>query len=203
MSILAEEAFRASRFLARNIIPNPDFSNGTSGWTFVSGLVANVENNELIITNMGATGPHKVYRNTTSPAGNVKYLAVEMKSSSSADGIRIGNTENSKRHSGSGDWEKLSLVGTGSMAIRILDSSRTGDVSSDPVRIRRVMCLDLTALFGAGREPSREQMDELLGQFSDAWFKGARNLFNAKYFMQMYLAKIRELENAIASIGGS
>ena len=202
MGILAEEALRASRFLVHNILTNPDFSDGTNGWTRVAGLQWSVDGDELVVTDMGTTGPHKVYRNTGSPSGNIKYLTVEMKSDSSQDGIRIGGTANIKRHSGSGQFERLSLIGSGSESIRILDSSRNGDISASPVRLRRALVIDLTATFGAGNEPSHEDMDALLEQFPDAWFKGARNVFNAKYFMRMYFAKMRELENAITAIGG-
>ena len=204
MSMLAAQAFAASRFPAKNLLTNPDFSSGTSGWSLVSGLQQTISDNEMIITNLGNAGPHKVYRNTTpSPSENIKYLAVEMQTDSPQDGIRLGNTGYIQRHSGSGQYERLSLVGTGTNAIRILDSNRNGDISGSPVRLRRALLIDLTALFGAGNEPTREQMDELLMQFPNSWFKGVRNLFNAKHFMTMYFKKITELETAIAALGGS
>ncbi|MBT2215826.1 hypothetical protein KK120_08690 [Virgibacillus dakarensis] len=68
--------------------------------------------------------------------------------------------------------------------------------------IKNIIVLDLTKLFGTGNEPTAEQMNRVLEQFTDSWFDGTKNVFSAQHFMSMYFKKMTELDNAITNLGG-
>ena len=43
------------------------------------------------------------------------------------------------------------------------------------MEIQRVLYLDLTAIFGAGNEPTAVEMDALLTKYPNSWFNGTVN----------------------------
>jgi hypothetical protein len=59
------------------------------------------------------------------------------------------------------------------------------------MEVQYVVVLNLTATFGAGNEPTVEQMDKILARFPNNWFDGTKNLFLAKWAM----AELRRLDN--------
>ena len=139
-----------------NIAPNGNFVDTSNYTTIGSGFAWSVLNNEGIITNLSSSGSgFKLY---TAPQFSVilghKYYAREwMKSNSSSDGIATTAPVYgafSKNHSGSGNYELLSLIATatatGTDSIRVLNTTRTGDISANPVKIKEFMSFDLTAL---------------------------------------------------------
>ena len=42
----------------------------------------------------------------------------------------------------------------------------------DTVKFRNILAIDLTTAFGAGNEPTKEQMDAILSQFPNSYFNG-------------------------------
>ena len=43
-------------------------------------------------------------------------------------------------------------------------------------RIKQLLVIDLTATFGAGKEPTRDQMDKLLSVYPNSWFNGTSEI---------------------------
>ncbi len=67
-------------------------------------------------------------------------------------------------HSGSGDWEFLSVVYEKSipdedLLIAVCD---TADADWTPVSVKTMRCYDLTEIYGAGQEPSKDMLDTQL-----------------------------------------
>jgi hypothetical protein len=115
------------------------------------------------------------FQNVLITPGHKYYFAEYMKSNYSADGMWLVDADpNSSMekvfHDGSGNYKLLSLVfnpsGTNVM-IRILDTTRGGDISVNPVKIKQVMAIDLTETFGAGYEPTQKWCDENLPFVAD------------------------------------
>lgn len=175
-------------YKAVNLLRNNRFTS-TNGWSTVgNGFTWSVADNEATITNMGtAASGWKLYQYPTTIVGHVYYLVAWVQTNSTSDGISMNGTVN-KYHSGSGNYERLSIRFTcnnSRFEVRALHSTRTGDVSSSPVKTRYVMFIDLTATFGAGHEPTQTECDVLfLEYFSD-------------YRYVYYEDKVRMLENLV------
>lgn len=156
-SIWSDRSKARTSYSYSNLFSNGNFAN-TNDWTTIGGTFAwSVLNNVAIITNLGASASaYKLYAaNATTPnyiSGHKYYFRAWMKSNSSSDGINassnLGNI--TKNHTGSGNWEFLSVVATASADgvddYRILNTTRTGDISANPIEIKEGMAIDLTAL---------------------------------------------------------
>jgi hypothetical protein len=57
---------------------------------------------------------------------------------------------------------------------RVLQTARTGDITATPVKVKNVILIDLTATFGAGKEPTLAEMDRLMARFPNSWFDGVK-----------------------------
>jgi len=68
---------------------------------------------------------------------------------------------------------------------------KCGGLRDKVSRIEEILCIDLTAAFGVGNEPTVEEMDELMTYFPDGWFDGTVNLPTMTYLLkqQTQLAK--------------
>ena len=174
-----------TEFEMKNGVVNGDFSNGTTGWevSTITGAVAAVANNEITLTALATqtTEIKLVYKIPTS-INNKLYLAATMLSNSNADAVWLLDTTTPNSitrlsHSGSGAYERLSKIITATnitMEFRLLDTSRSGDISSSPVKLKYATVIDLTAAFGAGKEPTLAEMDRLMARFSNSWFDGVK-----------------------------
>ncbi|WP_434351029.1 hypothetical protein [Trichococcus flocculiformis] len=181
-----------------NLVTNGDFSNGTADWLIGDGVTKTVVNNEVTITSL-ATSTSEVFRNIANlVVGNKYYSSVEMSSGSYGtectwlvDTGGVAKTTDRIFHSGSNVYQRLSgitLATNAIMTFRILDSSRSGDISASPIKLRRVILIDLTATFGKGNEPTAEQMDGIMGKFTNSWFDGTKNLFRANAALNKLMA---------------
>ncbi len=189
-----------------NLITNGDFSNGLTGWTKGSGTAATVVNGELVVTALSAE-LYDMYQDSTAfkelpQATDVIYAAIDMLSNSNLDGIRYGANGALKRHSGSGEYERLSFVSIGSASLRILDTTRSGDISANPIKIKNVVFINLTATFGVESELSINEMNDIVTNFTPQWFEETDLLFSIKslYELQKNYSKFR-VSFETASIG--
>ena len=131
--------------------------------------VYHVENNEVIVTEF-STAQREIDVLLNTDPRHIYYSSVEMKSTNDRDALSTVGTSNLTPiyHSGSGEWETLSLTimtvdePIGIPSIRFLSSPRSGDYSDDPVRIRKPILINLTTIFGLGNEPTKEEMDEFI-----------------------------------------
>lgn len=94
-------------------------------------------------------------------AGKMYYVSAEVKTTSNK--VLFGASTFPVYHSGSGGWEILTnlITPTGGLYYQVRDTRSSG---WDPIEVRDPVLIDLTAVFGAGREPSKEYMDELLAK---------------------------------------
>ena len=142
--------------------------------TFGVGTESSVRNNEIIITSLAPT-QEQISVGLEPEEINVYYASGELQSNSNQDSVRsIGLSPNSSiSHSGDGKYMKYSFVitsnGASNNRFRYLSTTRTGSVIEGTLKIRNTMLINLTQVFGAGKEPSVELMDYLmngLGYFS-------------------------------------
>lgn len=154
-----------------NLITNGDFSAvGYDLWlTYGSGNIIRNENNRLTVyTTVGYTGAQYTI-NTIS--GHIYYFAVTITGDTN-DFINLNSSGGASKTMTTVGTERLSVVATANatnnypLIRRKVDSSGTNTYADNAV------LLDLTATFGAGKEPTAAQMDAMLAQYPNSWFNG-------------------------------
>lgn len=191
-------AFKATDVPAKNLIRNGDFSNGLSGWR---NFFVTIENKDGYIDFIGSsTSLSRIQVNNALTGVGMKYITALIKSNDV--GASIGNTTQVfVNHSGSGEWERLSIVNALTSFFPSLQDFR--EDKETPISAKQFMAINLTETFGVGNEPTKEQMDFILDNITNSWFDNTGNLFNAEVFMKLYFKEMNELKNAITSLGGS
>lgn len=207
-------AFKATNVPAQNLVSNGDFSNGTTGWvvslgaaqhniTVVDGVyqVTKTSDGSLlsVAQSGGVIGGHKYYL-----AGFIKGSSVM--NFTGNEFVYIPNTPGQGALGAvTTDWVRKSFIRiptNTSTSYKITLFSGINIPLGETLYTKNILMIDLTEVFGDGYEPTKEEMDFLIDRFPDAWFGGTRNLFNAKRIMQLYFKEIREIRNAITSLGG-
>lgn len=159
----------------QNLVANGNFANGTTGWTSPNATSFTVTSNEATFTATGQAG------NIQAPLsiGNVGdkiYVRAEVKATSNLVLLNNAGILATAFHSGSGQYEVLSSVFNstgGTTSIRVQDNRTSG---WNAISAKKFIEINLTAHFGAGKEPSKEEMDELLTLHYDGWFDGTSNV---------------------------
>ena len=147
-----------------NLVVNGDFSNGVSGWEPSSATIS-VDSNELTVTASASTGLCARIFTPNSIVGNKYYGHAKVKATSSLVQLRLGATP--QTHSGSGNYERLSVIHTAINTIHTANIQDTRTSGWNGIKVKEVFAIDLTALFGAGNEPTLAQCDYLFSQWHD------------------------------------
>lgn len=162
-----------------NLITNGNFAS-TSGWTS-TGASFTVSGNEVSF--LANSTSDTLTQNKSIVANHIYYFAIWAKASSSsvAVGMSYMTSGGTISHSGSAAYEFLSVRATASSTVSATVWALADNRSSgwNTVNVKYVSMIDLTAAFGAGNEPSKEQMDQLMAQFPEKWLNGTQT---AEYF---------------------
>ena len=166
-----------------NLVTNGDFSNGTTGWSGYSASVA-ASSNILTCTGSG----EYAYAGANSPnmtvyAGHKYYTAAYMSSSVAGKTLQLRVTGSNEIvfevFTAPADIFHLirgvaTYAATGAYNIipRVAFAS-TAEATGAIVKVKYVLAIDLTAAFGAGNEPTAEQMDAYLAAYPNSWFDGS------------------------------
>ena len=178
--------------MASNLVTNGDFSNGSVGWS-VNGGTMTVTNNEATITSTSLGGSVGPYRGPVPGRGNKMYVSGEIYPKySTLTMFGFNGGETISFYPTPNTWNRKSAVlkNNASSIVFYHMFSQGGYVITDTIRLRRLFTIDLTATFGAGNEPTVEQMDAIMAKFENSWFDGTKNLFQAK----ASLNKLMELD---------
>ena len=159
-----------------NMVVNGDFSGGDTGWGSASGS-RSVANNEMTYTITSLSGSARIEQvaDNTAP-GHIYYVrgSILPKFHTANTSLRIGNNSSSFTLAPN-QWNELSAVITASDNVRLRFYHPTTTASynvGDTVKFRNILAIDLTTAFGAGNEPTKEQMDAILSQFPNSYFNG-------------------------------
>ena len=159
-----------------NSVPNGDFSDSTSYWS-TNGTTLSVLNNELLVEPTSFTEAVGVYTSPpNSVIGNKYYCNIKFFPNASND-IKIGwNDSRETIPTTMNIWNTVSLISTriSSSAFVFYHDASSGYTTGDVFKIKEVAIIDLTATYGAGNEPSKEYMDELISKVG--WFDGIGNV---------------------------
>jgi hypothetical protein len=187
-----------SDLVLNNKITNGDFSDGTTGWsTLRLDTFTTLSNVATFIAN----SQFGAIRTASVTVGQIYYGRAIVKSTSNQVRLFIYAVGN-ESHSGSGNYETLSVRGE-CVESRVDSGFNIEDIRTsgfDEVYVKNNMLLDLTDIFGAGNEPTKEEMDTLIDLLG--WFDGELTL-TQKQLANWYLTMIRENRSAIIALGGS
>lgn len=194
--------------MGTNLVPNGDFSNGTTGWS-ASDSVNTVSANTLINTGNGAQTFPTAFADSAvqSAIGKKVYVCAQMRVTNAncssmqvmIDGATAGDNQTIFLNNPvQNTWYKISGVLTqpsnvsGVIRLKLIHQYADSATANGKVmESKYIIAIDLTNVFGAGNEPTAAQMDRLLTQFPNSWFNGTENLFLAKWA----LAELRRLDN--------
>jgi hypothetical protein len=157
---------------ATNIISNGDFSKGTAGWLGIDAVVDGIAE-KTATARYGAitkllTSQKSLY------AGHKLYVVSKFKASSNNVALSCNDGASIfASHSGSGNFEVKSLIKTVSSTPAQLTINVQDNNISDWQKfyVDYIFAVDLTATFGAGKEPTKEQCDQIFAN----WFDGTKS----------------------------
>jgi len=189
---------KADKLFATNLVTNGDFSNGTTGW-LSSNVALSSLGNELVATGNGGSAFSSVYQDTGVLAAVGKKVHFRSKAKitdgiastltqqltgSTGGGIPLGTINNpvlNTEYTFSNVFTlDSSILGTIRLFPYVANFGSTVAQNGSVVKVEYVSAVDLTAIFGAGKEPTVEQMDRLLSIYSNSWFNGTSEIYNIK-----------------------
>ncbi|MDX9739533.1 MAG: metallophosphoesterase [Candidatus Dojkabacteria bacterium] len=181
---------------ATNIANNSNIVSGIPGWSSIQGGQLSASNNVGTFTALAKYGR---FKNTfTCVIGQVYYAKAYVKTNSNLVGIS-GNYIEIIKHSGSGEFEELDLLytaQTNKKEFTIVDSRESG---YDAIQFTKPLIINLTETFGSGKEPTIEEMRNMLNKFEDGWFDGTAQLVTFKEWYDNYL-KLTPIINEVNSV---
>lgn len=150
-----------------NIISNSDFSNDTTSW-YANDSTFSVVSGEAVIK-ATKQGGHMSHNGISVIIGHKYYVKAKIKSTSNK--VRLTFHNGIAYHSGSGNYEDISLIYSPTVAtttVSILDERTTG---WDNCYVDYFVLIDLTESYGVGFEPTLEAMNGIMANLSNKWFK--------------------------------
>ena len=191
---------KASKLFATNLVTNGDFVD-TTGWTGAYGSIS-VSNNELTYTTATPSGSARINKPDKIPnfiSGNV-YYARFMAYSPISNSVRIylGDGFTEIKILTAGIWTPISGIKTVSTNTELgFYISTEGASVGDIRKYKYTSVINLTAIFGAGKEPTKEQMDWLLAQrYTNSWFNGTAELTSITDLLTLVNTKADKTQEA-------
>lgn len=191
-----------------NKIINGDFSNGTTGGDRTNGTIAVVDGVcEYTVT--GINSSSSISRKTIYNVieGHKYYCCSYLlpKYDDTLTRLSLTGVQIVLPNPIANQWNSLSAVITAAFSgtTSFNTNHSTGLYAvGDKIYIDNILCIDLTAAFGAGNEPTAAEMDTLLALFPNSWFDGTITL-TQKQILVWTLNLIRKNTNAIVALGGT
>ena len=203
-------AEKVQNFKIKNEVVNGDFSQGTTGWIGIGGLLS-VLNNTMQSTGNGwnpsiSIREDRVY--TILQNGRKEYARVRMRvRDNQAQYIRMrlyaGHSDTTINSPIQDQWYEASAIMTGNPTteaapyIRFQPNSSYADsatANGKVFEIEKPLIIKLTDVFGAGNEPTKEEMDRLVSIVPNQWWDGELDLTQQQY-VNWLLSFIREKAN--------
>lgn len=186
-----------------NLVTNGNFVDGTTGWAVgTSATIAVVETILSItatgsyaygstnyVTSLAAANGKKIYIRAKCKvtSANCTNIFVNMTGSTGGNVLYFSQTTPTQNtvYTVSG-ITTCDATMTGNINIEFRHSYADATTANGKVmEVQNVMAFDLTAIFGAGNEPTAAEMDAILAADGTSYWDGARNVLcnpNGKYF---------------------
>jgi hypothetical protein len=168
-----------------NLLTNGNFINGMVGWSSVSSSCT-ILGNAISVLPSAQWGGISFSSRFNTLANHVYYCSAIINSSSTLIkltlekmsspwtilGLKYVTIPNSSEHISFNATASTDLT---DVAFRANDGRATGWTAWT---FTNVLLIDLTAIFGAGKEPTAAQVDAMLAQYANSWFDGKAKLTN-------------------------
>jgi len=195
-----------------NLVSNGDFSDGTTGWGGSTSTLS-AENNILSDTCNGEfyagaayqskslDSTHKYFLRAKARVTNAVALSLRITMQTFATNIVVEQENPSEN-----EWYTLYGVHTpdeSANSVKVYQGYADSATANGKVmEVQEVLAIDLTETFGAGNEPTADEIETLIGIVPENWFDGVYKPTQIVMFNWL-LAMIRENTAAIAVLEGS
>lgn len=162
-----------------NIIRNGDFVDGKSGWSSANGIFE-PSNGKALVKGINDASYQSLTQYNVFNSSNTVYLRAKVKSLNDGtkgffqmnDGLgnRIFNDKHNlvknKEYHLSGIYSPRDDNSLNHINVQVYQQREDGgSIEGYKFEVLDVMAIDLTETFGAGNEPTKEQMDEIVNRF--------------------------------------
>lgn len=169
-----------------NLITNGDFSNGLTDWVAggvlpptISTEQDKINGNSLKFDTVGASSIGRKELAITN--GNILYVSAWCYFSSFTSGANVVNMADYNTYNNLttinanttllNQWQRVSALRTiANDGVRFMLGSTSN--ATRTMYVDGVIAINLTATFGAGKEPTTAQVDVMLSQYPSSWFNG-------------------------------
>jgi hypothetical protein len=170
-----------------NLVTNGDFSNGTTGWSGVCATLSASDNVAICKLTKLDTTHYNMGIYSTAELSNLEiyhkyYISINVDSNMAGTfAVQYGFSNQTIMTSAltKGIFTHLSqtiVLKNASDSLRCYFAYGSTVAIGEELYIKNVSCIDLTAAFGAGKEPTASQMDAIMAQFHNSWFDGSAQL---------------------------
>ena len=184
-----EEIENDAVILATNSVINGDFANGTTGWTTSSSVASIAANADKLTVNTTAQGNFGVFQNLV--GAGIKYIAADFFNAEGMTLVNLGNNGVVVSIPGN-TWKRASTLYTGEGLMRFYGQSK----ESLTYKMRKPVIINLTAIFGAGKEPTLAEMDRMMARYPNSWFDGTKPIQTSETLYQDILLKANKVQEA-------
>ena len=159
----AEFDGKADKVVIKNLIKNGDFRDGLTYWTNPADrVITEIVAEGVKLTSVGERGRLQQLPLQGTGVNDVLYVSAMVKTTDKTVSIADANSPSRymAKHTGSNEFELLSSTySIASGAYYPIVILPTADIVAI---LQWQMAINLTAIFGAGNEPTKEEMDELI-----------------------------------------
>lgn len=166
-----------------NMLLNNNFESSTS-WAGVNGTITDVSSNVLTLTGNSQTATYtSIVQSIASISGHKYYMKSWMRCADIGNSsLRISWANQLVTFSTPSPdvWYDVngiitsSVTGNSNFQFQLLNTIEK--VKNKVLYIKKAMLIDLTAIFGAGNEPTLQAINEVLSEYDDGWFNIALTL---------------------------
>lgn len=218
ISQLAGDVEQNSYVKITNLVTNGNFSNGLNGWSVTGQGTASYSNNLATIAGTG-TGPINLVQNTVHEASpndkiyvkakrkrivgeQALFFRFESRSGGQVTAIQVSSPFGEYSYDSIlATLQEVFVEGNLRFAYQSYFGSGVSNLGTSS-EIGNIVVVNLTKTFGAGNEPTKEEMDLLISILGIDYFEGEITI-PAQKIMQWELALIRKNKNAIIALGGT
>lgn len=192
-----QSSYVSSGVFLENVITNGNFV-GTSGWDAVSasnGTLSTLDN-ELIYSVTGLVASSRVQQSVYSPViGHKYYVKSEINPKYANTSYTAFGGVNTTINPVADTWNTIKGIVTAinNTGFKLYHPTNSYYIIGDTFKIRKTIVIDLTASYGAGDEPTLEEIETLLSLYDNNWFDGSVQVVPPMSIDEL----VKEVENKV------
>ena len=188
-----------TEFEARNLVVNGDMANGATGWNTGNGTISAANNTLSSLGNGGGATVSIHQVQPLVPAAKYYIKAKVRVTNANCSAMMVGSDINNNSlfvsNPVANTWYSASHIFTKSTDtfLRLRHVYIDAETANGKVmEVQYVAFIDLTATFGAGKEPTLAEMDRLMARYPNSWFDGVKPIQTIETLYQEKANKVQE-----------